>query len=207
MSLSYTLVSDGSSDRMLLPLLDWLLSQHSARPFRPQWADLAWLQTPPRTLADRVGEAMTMYPCDVVFVHRDAEGASREDRRGEIESALSMLPAKPGVPVIPVRMTEAWFLFDEAAVREAAGNPNGHEPLSLPSLGAVESLPDPKAELTRVLECASGLSARRLKRFRSGVAFHRLATLIDDFTPLRVLCAFQALEADVAKVVQENAWG
>ncbi len=206
MSLSYTLVSDGSSDRMLVPLLDWLLSQHSARPFRPQWADLAWTQPPPRTLADRVVGALAMYPCDLLFVHRDAEKDSLEDRRSQLESALSMLPPPPRVPVIPVRMTEAWFLFDENAVREAAGNPNGQEPLSLPLLSEIESLRDPKSALTRVLECASGLPARRLKRFRPGVAFHRLATLIDDFTPLRVLPAFQALEADIAKVVRKNAW-
>jgi hypothetical protein len=38
------------------------------------------------------------------------------------------------IPVVPVRMTEAWLLADEFAIRSAPGNPNGTQSLDLPDL-------------------------------------------------------------------------
>jgi len=55
------------------------------------------------------------------------------------------------VPAVPVRMTEAWLLFDEAAIRRAAGCPNGSMPLELPSLKTSEDIPDPKTILHEAL--------------------------------------------------------
>lgn len=48
------------------------------------------------------------------------------------------------VAAVPVRMIEAWLLFDESAIRLAAGNPNGTTPLGLPGMPRAESVPDPK---------------------------------------------------------------
>jgi hypothetical protein len=89
-------------------------------------------------------------------------------------------------------MTEAWFLFDEPAIRRAAGCPNGDMDLRLPPLKSVESMPDPKALLLETLRTASNLSGRRLKKFEPDRL--RLANLIDDFSPLRALQAFCAVE-------------
>ncbi|BAZ12137.1 hypothetical protein NIES4071_39650 [Calothrix sp. NIES-4071] len=35
---------------------------------------------------------------------------------------------------------------------------------------------------------------------------HRVSELIDDFSPLRTLPAFQALEADIQQIIQEQNW-
>ena len=41
-TIRYTLLSDGSSDKMLMPILDWLLYQHCPEySVKSAWADLA----------------------------------------------------------------------------------------------------------------------------------------------------------------------
>ena len=204
-SLRFTLLSDGSSDRVLLPMLEWLLGECSSRTFQPQWADLRMLPSPPKTLAERVQTAVEIYPCDLLFIHRDAEREPREVRVREIRQQISTLAA-PAICIVPVRMQEAWLLFDEKALRRAAGNPNGRTVLTLPDLDEIEQIPDPKELVHGMLRQASELPSRRLRRFNPAVAIHRLAELIDDFSPLRGLPAFQALESDVRTLLVERSW-
>lgn len=200
--LRYTLVCDGSSDAALLPILTWLLRQHALdHVIQPNWADLRGLPRPPHSLHERIRWACELYPCDIIFIHRDAEREPRERRTAEIWAAWDALQPATGLPspicVVPVRMTEAWLLFDEAAIRRAAGNRSGRATLDLPVLRDVESLPDPKDTLYGLLRTASELHGRRLKDFRPSHAAVRVSELIDDFEPLRQLSAFCALEKDV----------
>lgn len=200
-SISYTLLSDGSSDRALLPILNWLLQQHlSQYAIQDQWADLSRLPKPPKSLSECISMSIDLYPCDLLFVHRDAENQGREQRINEIKEALKQLKSfdKTVIYVIPVRMTEAWLLFDEVAIRNAASNPKRNNVLKLPDLKKLESEPDPKNLLHNLLREASGYSSsRRLKKFRPRTCVQRIAELIDDFSPLRALSAFQVLEKDI----------
>jgi len=198
----YTLVSDGSSDRALLPILTWLVRQHTAEcPIQPEWADLRGLRQPITTLAEKIRWSLLLYPCDILFIHRDAERQPREDRVVEIEEAVRVAAPSASCPplvcVVPVRMQEAWLLFDEAAVRRAAGNPRGRERLDLPALADVENLPNPKQILHDTLRTASGLHGRRRLSLPVHRYVHRVADLIEDYSPLRSLPAFRALESDV----------
>ena len=102
-------------------------------------------------------------------------------------------------------MTEAWLLFDEPAIRLAAGNPNGKNPLNVPDLSIIERIPNPKDVLFGVLREASGLTGRHLKRFNMAESRIRITKLISDFSPLRELSAFKRLERDVSKLKQ-NGW-
>lgn len=204
-----TVLSDGPSDIALLPILTWLLSQYvGSRSLDLSWADFRRLNRPPRALTDRVLMSINLFPCDLLFVHRDAEGATRQARVDEIvrarEQALRHGPVPPVICVVPVRMTEAWLLSDEKAVRQAAGNPNGRQPLALPRVHELEAMPDPKATLRQLWREASDLRGQRLKRLR--VAPDLLAGFIDDFSVLRGLPAFQALEADIERVTREAGW-
>lgn len=208
MDLSYTLVADGSADRALLPILDWVLSANGyGGGVQGEWCDFRLLGRPSRfSLAQRVGYALRLYPCDLLFVHRDAEGASREVRVEEINAALNETFAGlscrvPAVCVVPVRMTEAWLLLDEAAIRRAAGNPNGRERLDLPSRDGLERLPNPKNILYRAVAEATGLSVRRQRRFRVGYSVSQITQYIEDFSPLRQLAAFVRLESDVRQII------
>jgi hypothetical protein len=209
--LRYTLVSDGSSDRALIPVLNWILRQYKVGfALQSAWADLRRIPKPIRDLKARIQWALELYPCDILFVHRDAERMQRIQRVWEIEQALSALDTRtqqPAICVVPVRMTEAWLLFDEAAVRRAAGNPNGRQSLQLPPLVQLEQLPDPKSILHDLLRQASGRTGRRLKTFSVGDSVRMVAEYTSDFSPLRALPAFEALEGAVEGVVAAHGRG
>lgn len=209
--LRYTLLTDGGSDRALLPMLTWLLRQHldSECAIQPSWADLRRLPRPPAKLEGKIRSALDLYPCDLLFVHRDAEGQPRQLRVDEIHEAVSATDEAGAVAVVcvvPVRMTEAWLLIDEKAVRFAAGNPNGRSDLPLPPAGSLDQVADPKKYLYDLLREASGLKGRRRAKFSTHGSAERVAEFIDDFRPLRALNAFRALESELDGVIQERGW-
>lgn len=197
--MTYTLAADGPSDRVLLPMITWSIKQCDAQPVVEQWADFGRIPRQPNT-EERLKTAFDLYPCDVLFVHRDAEGQAPDLRRGEIADALRGSSIRH-VPVIPVRMTEAWLLADETAIRSAAGNPNGTEDLNLPDVRRLEALPDPKAVLHDALTAASGLNARRRSRFSVGRRVQLIPNYIDDYSPLQVLSAFRLLQEDIRELI------
>ncbi|WP_223173784.1 hypothetical protein [Gloeobacter kilaueensis] len=126
----FTFVADGSSDRALMPVLEWLLRFHCQKcVFEPQWADLTMVpkRKRPGTLAEKLLLSVELFPCELLFVHRDAEREIPQKRYQEIDQAVQTagLASLPVVCVVPVRMQEAWLLFDEVALRRAASNPNG----------------------------------------------------------------------------------
>ena len=199
--LRYVLLSDGSSDNALVPLLTWIIRQNlPSCAIQPRWADLGHLRRPPKNLAEKIFACKKLYDFDLLFVHRDAESQPRELRVAEIQAAVAKAGVDP-MPVVccvvPVRMQEAWLLFDESAIRKASGNPSGRIPLNIPPLPCVEREPDPKSLLHQLLLEASGLSAHRKKRFKVAQKVHRVPVFIADFSPLRGLSAFDALEADI----------
>lgn len=203
MTLRATLVTDGASDVVLVPILQWLMSQVTPEAFEIQWADPRAFREPPRTLDEKLAAAIQQYPCRLLFVHRDAEGQDPRLRYDQIETANRT--GHNHVCVVPVKMQEAWLLHDEAALREAAGRPAGTEDLDLPPAHRWERLPDPKGVLHQALRTANGARGRRAKSFRPGRAAHRLADLITDWTPLRDLGAFAQLEADTRTVQPSEA--
>jgi len=199
----YTLVANGSSDRALLPILSWALRDKSGvTGIQAEWADLGRLPKPPQTFCDRILNAIELYPCDLLFVHRDAERQDPEKRYEEIGHAIQQAKSQgfgiPAICVVPVQMTEAWLLFDETAIRRAAGNPNGKNPLNIPSLKEIERISHPKDILFEILKKASGLTGRRLKKFNLDQSRIRITELVLDFSPLRQLPAFQKLEKDIS---------
>jgi hypothetical protein len=103
-------------------------------------------------------------------------------------------------------MLEAWLLFDADAIRRAAGNPHGTQQLTLPPLTDLENLPHPKAGLHQALRHASGLHGRRLRSFNPHIALHRIPQFIEDFSPLRALCAFQRLESSILGIIHSSDW-
>jgi len=208
-NIRYTLLSDGSSDRALIPILTWLLHfRLGNQAINAEYADLRRLPRPPKILSDRIVKAVELFPCDILFVHRDAENQPAALRRREIEDAISTALTLIQLPhtfcVIPIRMGEAWLLIDETAIRKASGNPISRAPLILPSISRLESLPDPKNTLYGLIQKASGLRGRRLRNLRVNKCVHRLAELIDDFTPLRQLSAFSSLEFDLERQIAAN---
>ncbi|RME22428.1 MAG: hypothetical protein D6798_15770 [Deltaproteobacteria bacterium] len=186
------LLGEGSSDRVLLPVLRWVLERATPAECWLAWVDTSLFTTGPK-LADKVRGALTVHPCRLLFVHRDADNQPPERRFDEIRLAAG---SQPHVAIVPIRTTEAWLLIDEAAIRAAAGRVSGREPLGLPALSRIEQVADPKRVLRDALMTAHGATGRRARRFHPADARMRLADLVDDWSPLRQLSACRRLEAD-----------
>ena len=209
--LLYTVLTDGPSDEALLPILTWLLREQNIQcAIQAEWADLRRIPNPPQELPERIEKALDLYPCDLLFIHRDAEKSPYENRKREIETAIRNVTEKgvipPSVCVIPIRMLEAWLLFEEDAIRKASGNPNGRDSLNLPRLSQLERLPDPKEVLHNLIKIASGRNVHRQKKLNLGLITRRIAGLINDYSPLRKLSAFSCLETELNQVVDSQAW-
>jgi hypothetical protein len=194
------LLAEGNGDRALLPILRWLLASVSTDDVSLEWIDSGAFPARGRTLAEKVEQARLVCPCDLLFVHRDADGEPPERRHEEIARSV---PSYRYVAVVPIRMTEAWLLLDEAAIRTAAGRPSGTDPLSLPRLRQLENVADPKATLRGALRAAHGSTGRRARRFDEARAVHRLAALVDDWRPLRKLSAFRRCESDTRSALKD----
>ena len=210
--LRFTLLAEGSSDRALVPLLTWLLKQHVRADLEPVGQPVVEGRLPPGAIAtprDRLRSAVDVFPCDLLFIHRDADRHPWADRLGEINGWLAEaapLATTAAVPVIPVRTTEAWLLADESAVRRAAGNRSGSMRLTLPALARLESEPDPKGKLLAALRTASGRRGRRLKAFDAYAARGQVGDHIDDPACLRRLSAFARLEDHVRAACHRHGW-
>jgi hypothetical protein len=212
MPLRFTILGDGPTDSSLKPIISWMLERQpsvarngfvveftTGRGGDPAFAN---------ALASRIQRAQREFPCDLFFIHRDAEAEPPIKRLEEIaEAAAFVADLPPYVPAIPVRMTEAWLLIDEKAIKRAADNPNGLTDLHLPPPRKLEDIPDPKQICDDLLIAAAEKSGRRLQKFRrpSELAWRRvrLASLIGDFTPLMQVPAFKALFDATATTVEK----
>ena len=205
-----TLVADGTSDVALLPILQWLWEQHFPEDLVDfQFADLSPVAAslPSKSIRDRLPVALDLYPCEILFIHRDAEKEPPANRYKEIMEAISTLPKHIPPPkhlcVVPVRMSEAWMLSSEAAIRKAADNPNGKTPLALPHPSKIEQMPDPKETLYQLLTIAKSLPAQRRRSFNPAKAALLVTGHMLDFSALRKLPSFQRLETDLLALRQE----
>lgn len=186
--ISYLLAADGNSDRALVPIIDWAI--HRLDP------DVEILEPDFRTRRDPVRTFLEGLDTGamLVFVHRDAEAASLEDRLLEFEP----IDRHDVVPVVPVRMTEAWLLIDHLAIARAADRPDA--PVTVPRVSDLEALADPKKTLEELLLAAAGDPVgRRRKQFSSRRGRRSsVASLIGDFSPLEGLPAFRRFQHELA---------
>lgn len=201
----HILLCEGSTDANLIPILDWMLREKGGLSLvQGKVANPRHLPKKSDGLAKQITDASDYYGGDMLFVHRDADRASLTQRhqeiRREVQIARNQGFSKTVMAVVPVRMMEAWLLFDESAIRKASGNPNGTVRLDLPPLRRIESRPDPKLDLKNALETASELKGRALKKFRASEALWRITDHIDDFSPLRQLSSFVQLESAIVNL-------
>ena len=195
----YTLLSEGTTDQALIPIINWTFHQKREDiAINPTWADPARFPMKPRDLSDKIRASIDFYPCDILFIHRDSDNEAPPHRYAEIITAFEQCRINlPIICVVPVKMLEAWLLFDEQAIRETVSKPNGRTDLELPKMHQMETLSNPKANLRKALETASGLTGGRRKNFGTAETLIQLSQLIEDFSPLRRLPAFSHLESDI----------
>lgn len=183
--LTFSVVADGGTDRILVPIIQWAI--HRLDP------EVEILEPLFSKRSGSVREFLCDYDPGVmlVFVHRDAENRTLEERLGEFEFTDRLKI----VPVIPVRMSEAWLLFDGTAIAQAAGRPG--YPVSTPRLSEIERMSDPKKHLDELLLLAAGSpSGRRGRVFRRSIIERRVnvAGYIADYSPLENQMAFRCFQ-------------
>jgi hypothetical protein len=88
--------------------------------------DMNLLRLPDRSVAGKLTAIRQLgADFDLLLIHRDADRAGRSERVAEIRTAVEkVMPDHRWVPVIPIRMTEAWLVLDEQLIRNVAGNPS-----------------------------------------------------------------------------------
>lgn len=196
--LRVSLLVDGSSDEVLRPILEWLILQNADVRVAIEIA-----KGGPRArdgLRSRIEHALENYPCDLLYVHRDAEIEPHPFRVVEIETSCSGIDRV--VPLVPVRMTEAWLLGNENAIRIAAENKNGRVKLALPAKKKIEGIPDPKLHLQSLLKSASELSQSRLSDQVVRRWVLRVSQVTSDWSHLRGLPSFDDLERRTASALR-----
>lgn len=204
--LTYTLLGDGRSDKTLMKIINWSLNKLIPTiPLSESFADFKFLRRPPKTLEDKILKALELYPCDILFIHRDAETNKDiekiiEKRKEEINDAAKNKDLKY-VSIITVKMMETWLLTDSSAILKAAGNPNSRVNLSLPKVSQLETLNDPKDMLHTFLKTASELKGRRLASFNVDQAVHLVAEYTSNFSNLQNLSAYQHFENDLKSIL------
>ena len=157
----------------------------------------------PKALPTKYVPGWTFFRATCCFVHRDSDEEAPDKRRAEIEAAMAGIRNRrtPFVCVIPVREMEAWFLFNEQAIRDFFGNPDGRANLNLPKLNRIEETGRPKERLNAAFEAAGKAKGRRKKSSDTTASLVAFARGITDFAPLRRLPAFSRLEADIRAVL------
>ena len=188
--LAYAVVADGETDRLLVPIIQWAV--HRLDP------GVEILEPEFRKRRGSITDFLRAYRTGamLIFVHRDSEGLALEERLQEFDT----VDRPDVVPVVPVRMSESWILFDGSAIAQAAGSTSSRVPV--PGIVQIENIPDPKDRLDELLFQAAGSPVgRRGRNFKRSIAQHRVsvAEYISDYSPLENLPAFRSFQDSLAR--------
>jgi hypothetical protein len=154
--------------------------------------------------ADRIANGCDMMQgaFHLLFVHADGGGdpdlARIERTDPGIELVLERLgdAARAGVPVVPVRETEAWALADYDTLRSVLATRCSNDELGLPRRSRMlEGVEDPKALFDNAVRVARG--GRRHRRRASASAYLDLLGARVDVSTLAALPGFARLLADI----------
>ena len=188
--LAYAVVADGGTDRLLVPIIQWAV--HRLDP------GVEILEPEFRKRRGSVSDFLAAYRTGamLIFVHRDSEAFTLDERLKEFHT----VDRQDVVPVVPVRMSESWLLFDGSAIAKAASTPKA--PVPVPSITEIEHIPDPKGRLDQLLLQAAGTpSGRRGRIFQRSIVNRRVsvAEYIADYSPLENVPAFRRFQEVLAE--------
>jgi hypothetical protein len=169
------LYAEGETDgRFLPPIIQRttlkVLRQFEIKAVEVSFRNLSRISTSTNRNECILEAARRAYECNILFVHSDADHPTRE--RAYLERFLpgyELVQRTQGtickslVPIIPVRMTEAWMLAaDHALFQEIIGTNMRPQELGLVNRARqVESIQDPKQALRQILQRAGSHSSRR----------------------------------------------
>lgn len=107
------------------------------------------------------------------------------------------------IPVIPVRMIEAWMLADLNTLRNVLGTNLSAQELDLPNRAAlVETIAHPKNTLKEAIQKLNSIRSRRRQPIRLDTKYEALARQID-LNRLFEVPAYKAFVGDLATTLEE----
>lgn len=125
---------------------------------------------------------------DALIIHNDADNRTFEQaRRERFEPGLALVRQAPEeevcsnlVPVIPIRMTEAWMLVDFDAMCEVLGTSLSSAELGIPARAVLfEDITDPKSTLSEVIRNINATRSRHRQMINLSAKYELLARRID----------------------------
>lgn len=108
-ALKYTLIGDGSSDKSLINIIEWLLNDlFPELPTKWTYADFTYIKNPPGKgdIKNQIAVADQYFPFDLLFYHRDAEGSHKNivsERKEEVYKAVPDGYYAKTICVVPYR--------------------------------------------------------------------------------------------------------
>lgn len=143
----------------------------------------------------------------LLIVHADADAPTRDDalreryepgRQQVVDLDWSIGEAM--VPIIPIRMTEAWMMADLSAFQYVVGTNLGRESLGFPDRAdLVEGILNPKQKLLKALRSAAASHRRRRKASLPGL-YEPMARIVN-LSVLEQIPAFKAFEEDLVSTL------
>ena len=137
---------------------------------------------------------------------------SKEELIKELKSKIVPTIEKPGdITYYPcsVKLTNGntldcvYFIDKKEYIRHWGDAPKGRY---FVDISEIESIPNPKRVLRDILRTATELGTRRRRRFDTNIAVQRIPECIEDFSSLRSLSAFIALEEVLKRTIESQCW-
>lgn len=162
------------------------------------------------TMLEASRKAMSDYGISVLCIHADSDARSLHDVEAyKIAPLLIALAEKEPlnyckiiVPVIPIRMTEAWMLANKELLKEKIGAKNMNE-IDLGIHRRPESYADPKETIKEAIRIAQ---TQKVKRRRNKLTINDLygeMGQVISLHDLRLIPSFCSFEENVKKAFEE----
>jgi len=175
-TLSLALYCEGNTDKHFLPKIIERTTEKIILSQATNYVDILPVTVKDVAKQERgkdiLQAAMQAYGCDILIVHKDADSRTYEETKTQCIDPGYMLVqrshqeiCKKLVPIIPVREIEAWMVADGEVLRDILEIKERLQNLRLPKRAVlVESDPDPKATLNRVIAKAESERRRKIER-------------------------------------------
>lgn len=174
MFINFALIGEGTSDLNLANHLETLLVEKGFEEVSGIAPDLRQLPTPPGNSVAEKAAAIEEHFSEInlIFVHRDADNAGYDARREEISQQTEGCQSSI-IPIIPVKMIEAWLLCDIEKIGTIIGIQADRRPNSAPKIRNIEKLADPKKALEDIICELANARGRKLDKLKSNFYQHR----------------------------------
>lgn len=208
------LYAEGSTDERFLPKIIQRTAEHLLAEYGVDILDIEVINGKTHRLSTLLEQfeaaAKKAKGRHILIVHQDADAPDRESTlRERIQPGLDAVRQDPKkyqqniIPLIPVRMVEAWMLADPVALCQAIPGCPAPDELNLPGKPEqVEHISDPKAELKRI----TNIYQARRRRSRSHSYLAKIQGRLADeiaIERLKRVPAYQAFEQKFSQVLRK----